>query len=634
MRNNSAVVGCACLALMMLAVRCTKFAYENPIDINGTNRDWLLLNPGALLDTINGGNGIADYFDDTKYQPKDSIPPVITILGGDTVRIPLGDPTNQFDSYLKQVRATDDGGGPVTQLEPRTDFNPYAVNLTTDPYTVIYTFQDTSNNKATATRYIFVYKPDEKDTTKPVITIGEATAYVQLGQPYIDQGVTAWDNIDGDITNKIVKSGTVTITTLGQYTLTYTVSDAAGNSASATRTVVVQEGPVGTDRIIPVITLNGADTIFLEEDVKIQDYMKTYKEPGYTATDNVDGNITSNVVVGTIQQFPGSGQLWYLTYDVKDAAGNAAATKKRFFKTTYNEILTAPVIDLEFPDSIIQLLLIGTGKAKWVEPGYTATDVVDGDLTGSVVVDSSNLVANLSKLGTYYVTYTVTNSSELTTTKTRTVQIVDNPYDVIKPVITLLGRNPDTVLVKSSATYKDPGCTAEDNRDGDVTANVTVSGTVNMNSIGKYTVSYSVKDKASNNASITRTVWVVRDTLTTDLLIRYAVPSEKPLPNMENKVYPNYEVDGDGPDLSKITKMNFSWSLVNKSLYNFQLNYSVEPWNKGFNNVSHTFDKPSPSMKLTGTQIAGLDGDYYVSVLGDEFFWVEQTGKFAIIWRE
>ncbi|MBN1576208.1 MAG: DUF5011 domain-containing protein [Chitinispirillaceae bacterium] len=633
MKRTVIAVELACIAFMVLTVQCTKFAYDNPIDIEGTNRDWLLLNPGALLDTLNGGNGKADYFDDDVYRPKDSIPPKITILGDDTVRIPQGDPNNQYDSYLKQVQATDEGGGPVIQLEPRTNFNPFLVNENGTPYTIIYTFQDTSGNKASATRYVFVYEPPTKDATPPVITIGNATAYVQLGQTYVDQGVTAWDNIDGDITNKIVKSGTVDINKLGEYTLTYTVSDSAGNPASATRTVTVQEGPVGPDRENPIITLTGADTIFLEKDVKILDYMKTYKEPGYTAIDNVDGDITSRVVVGDIQQL--DGQIWYLTYDVKDAAGNAAATVKRCFKTTYNVILSKPVIDLELADSTIQLLLVGTGKARWAEPGYTATDVVDGDLTAQVVVDSSNLVANLSTLGgPYSVTYSVTNSSGLKTTVTRMVYIVDNPYDVIKPVITLKGRNPDTVLVKSSATYKDPGYTATDNKDGDVTANVTPSGTVNMNSIGRYSISYTVKDKATNSASVTRTVWVVRDTLTTDLLIRYAVPSEKPLPNMANKVYTGYEVDGEGPDLSSITRMDFNWSLVQNSVYSWQLKYNKEPWNKDLSHISQTFGKAYPAMTLSGTNIAGLDGKYYVSTLGDEFFWVEQTGKFAIIWSE
>lgn len=58
----------------------------------------------------------------------------------------------------------------------------------------------------------------------------------------IDDGATAIDNVDGDITASIVVDNPVDITTLGTYTITYNVSDAAGNAAvEITRTVNVVE---------------------------------------------------------------------------------------------------------------------------------------------------------------------------------------------------------------------------------------------------------------------------------------------------------------------------------------------------------------------------------------------------------
>ena len=47
------------------------------------------------------------------------------------------------------------------------------------------------------------------------------------------------DNIDGDLTSSITVSGTVDTSTVGTYTLIYSVADAASNTASVTRTVVV-----------------------------------------------------------------------------------------------------------------------------------------------------------------------------------------------------------------------------------------------------------------------------------------------------------------------------------------------------------------------------------------------------------
>jgi hypothetical protein len=79
------------------------------------------------------------------------------------------------------------------------------------------------------------------DTTPPVITLkGDATVDVVLGTTYTDAGATANDDKDGDLTASIVTNNAVNANLKGTYTVTYTVSDAAGNSASKTRTVNVK----------------------------------------------------------------------------------------------------------------------------------------------------------------------------------------------------------------------------------------------------------------------------------------------------------------------------------------------------------------------------------------------------------
>lgn len=81
----------------------------------------------------------------------------------------------------------------------------------------------------------------ETDTTAPTITLtGSASLSIIKGDSYTDAGATASDDVDGDITNDIVVAGSVDTTRVGTYTLTYNVSDAADNAATAvTRTVVV-----------------------------------------------------------------------------------------------------------------------------------------------------------------------------------------------------------------------------------------------------------------------------------------------------------------------------------------------------------------------------------------------------------
>jgi Flavin containing amine oxidoreductase/Bacterial surface protein, Ig-like domain len=78
------------------------------------------------------------------------------------------------------------------------------------------------------------------DVTPPVISLnGSANMSVVENTLFTDPGATATDNVDGDISSSIQVSGSVDTSTVGSYTLTYSVSDAAGNSASANRNVEV-----------------------------------------------------------------------------------------------------------------------------------------------------------------------------------------------------------------------------------------------------------------------------------------------------------------------------------------------------------------------------------------------------------
>lgn len=79
-----------------------------------------------------------------------------------------------------------------------------------------------------------------KDNTPPVITInGENPLIHCIDTEYVDPGATAYDEEDGNITDKIVAAVNVNTTVEDSYTVVYTVEDAAGNTAVATRNVEV-----------------------------------------------------------------------------------------------------------------------------------------------------------------------------------------------------------------------------------------------------------------------------------------------------------------------------------------------------------------------------------------------------------
>ncbi|WP_102026495.1 immune inhibitor A domain-containing protein [Salirhabdus sp. Marseille-P4669] len=87
------------------------------------------------------------------------------------------------------------------------------------------------------------------DNTAPVIEVlGDNPLEVEVGSQFEDPGVTATDNVDGDVTSSVVTVSDVDVDTVGEYTVTYSVVDSLGNEAVATRTVnVVDSTPDNGD---------------------------------------------------------------------------------------------------------------------------------------------------------------------------------------------------------------------------------------------------------------------------------------------------------------------------------------------------------------------------------------------------
>ena len=156
----------------------------------------------------------------------------------------------------------------------------------------------------------------------------------------------------------------------------------------------------------------------------------------------------------------------------------------------------APVIELLGEEKVVVEL-----GADYEDAGAKATDSVDGTLT---VISVSTV--NTDAVGIYTVTYSVKDAAGNEAVEvTRTVEVVDTT----KPVIELLGNASETVEAKG--TYSDAGAKATDSVDGTLTV-ISVS-TVNTDAVGIYTVTYSVKDAAGNEAvEVTRTVEVVDTT--------------------------------------------------------------------------------------------------------------------------
>jgi hypothetical protein len=387
----------------------------------------------------------------------DTTPPVITLNGANPFTVECGTAYNE-----PGATATDAVDGPIVPTISGTV-------TTTSPgsYTRTYTATDSAGNTASVPRTVNVV-----DTIAPTLTLlGNGTVTVECHTSYSDSGATAADSCAGNLTGSIAVIGTVDVNTPADYQLTFTVKDPSNNTATAFRTVRV------VDTLVPTLTLNGEATVTVP-------CTGTYVEPGFTATDNCAGSLNAAVVVsGTVNTAAPGTQT--LTYRVSDPSGNAAVPASRTVIVTDTVL---PVITLNGSATVN----VACGQA-YTEEGASAVDACAGDLSSAVVVTG---VVTTSVPGTYTRTYRVSDpSGNAATPVTRSVRVTDS----VAPVIALNGAT--SLTVECGSSFTDPGASATDACEGDVTRFLSVQGTVNSGAVGSYTLTYSAHD-SSNNAAL------------------------------------------------------------------------------------------------------------------------------------
>ena len=200
-------------------------------------------------------------------------------------------------------------------------------------------------------------KSEDVDTVAPVITLqGDATVDLPYNQTYTDAGATASDNVDGAVT--VTTSGTVDSSMIGQYTITYMATDAAGNEATKTRTVNV------VDVTAPTITVTGDNAQIFVGD--------SYTDEGATATDDVDATIT---VTSSDDIDESTAGTYTVTYTATDAAGNEASA-------TRTVTVVAPTLS---GTAAAGAAIVGTVTVK-DSLGATKSELIEADGTYNVDV--------------------------------------------------------------------------------------------------------------------------------------------------------------------------------------------------------------------------------------------------------
>jgi peptidoglycan/xylan/chitin deacetylase (PgdA/CDA1 family) len=227
-------------------------------------------------------------------------------------------------------------------------------------------------------------------TEKVFTLLGEEELTIEVHTPYIEAGTYAKNDASVSIESNL------DVDKLGDYTLTYT---ATFNSKEKSLTRVVHV----VDTTSPVITLIGSENTSVCPN-------HDYQEEGFTALDNYDGDLSALVQITKLDNG--------LKYSILDSSSNLAEITRLFTK----EDTQAPVIKLMGYDHILL-----HQNANYYEFGATATDNCD-DVSKDIVVTHN---INKAVLGTYTVTYTVSDQAGNTSSITREVEVTDKIQTVV-----------------------------------------------------------------------------------------------------------------------------------------------------------------------------------------------------------
>ena len=227
------------------------------------------------------------------------------------------------------------------------------------------------SNKKDNIKYDIQYNNEEeiinrvieyKDLEEPDITLVDNNIITCPNKEYVEEGYSATDNVDGDITDKVVR-------TVDNDKIIYSVEDSSGNKKEIIRNVNYQ------DTIPPTITLSGGETVYVYIN-------QNYQEYGYNTQDNC-----SDVTVTTDSNIDTSKTGNYeITYNATDSSGNKQSITRKVI--VYDDTSQIPkngkIVYITFDDG----------------PGYYTKQILD-------VLDKYNVKV------TFFVTHQFSNYENL-----------------------------------------------------------------------------------------------------------------------------------------------------------------------------------------------------------------------------
>ncbi|QIK63277.1 tandem-95 repeat protein [Leucobacter viscericola] len=440
--------------------------------------------------------------DDVTSVPMDAGATPIDVLANDEI--------NDSSAVVTATGATSNGGTVTIAADGKSvNYTPAAGFAGTDTFT--YTITDKARHTSTATVTVnVVAAPAAQNDTAQTGEDQAVTVDVLANDLGVDLRVTGTgSNLDGTVA--INPDNTVTFTPntgfTGATTFTYTVTDSAGQTDSATVTINVIARPIARDDSATVAQGSTVTVNVLANDDATQPTVTSATSANGSAVVNPDNTVS-------FTPSPGFSGPAVVDYTITDAVGQTASA--RIFVT----VVEGPVAR---DDSAT------TGQGVPVLVDVLAND--DGDnltvtiasdpANGTAIVESDGRVTNTPVAGfagTDTFEYTVTDPVGQTSTATVTITVVAGPVAVDDSALT-----PEDTAVTVDLLANDVGegltlTAVGTSADGTIVNNGdgTITFTPNAGFTGATEFTYTVTDSFSNTSTGNVTIRVVQRPAATD----------------------------------------------------------------------------------------------------------------------
>ena len=413
-----------------------------------------------------GVNIVGQFEDFNVVLVKDTVPPVITLRGQDTVLVE------------EKTPYSDAGATVYDHADGYINYNLVTIDsVNTNKPGIYFVTYNAADNEGNAAKEVVRVVKVIGDTTAPMIILNDSqTVFVEVYTPYHEFGAVAKDNIDSALS--VIISGTVNINRTGIYFITYSATDLSGNKGVAHREVIVG------DTIKPVITLLGNTT----ENLQV---LTHFADPGVAAADNYTRHLIYSINPRLDSSKIG---IQYITYTATDSAGNSASVTRKVIVKNF----IAPTIHFPFDTFYVDVNKNYTLPKPIMADNYYPVSKLHDTICYRYDKNTQQYIfPNKYKLGQTTVMFLAKDPAGL---RSDTAFLIVKVVDRIAPDLYF---NVDTMVYLKRWQYYDPNLGYYYSDNYDCCPYILTSGTfVNTDNPGTYYLNYQAEDHSGNKSKV------------------------------------------------------------------------------------------------------------------------------------